>query len=128
MKIFTTSECSEQSPKIQTLNLSIEDDLESQISALESSETSLMAEHYAENDVVLQTAVKHWLGYGLYYPKIEAINQDLLQAEFPKIILLNRDDPNIEFFSQFGLVVFDFEQYQQSIMELVYFASDAHHE
>lgn len=128
MKIFTTFELADHSSKIQTLTFSMNDDFESQIEGLESSDTSLMAEDCAENNLVLKTAVKYWLGYGLYYPKIEAIDQDLLQAEFPKIILLHKNDPNLEFFTQFGHVVFDFEQYQQSVKELVYFATDVNYE
>ncbi|MDM1762104.1 hypothetical protein [Acinetobacter sp. 251-1] len=128
MKIFTTLELAENPSNIQTLTFSMNDDFESQIEELESSDTSLMAEDCAENNSVLKTAVKYWLGYGLYYPNIEAIDQDLLQAKFPKIILLHQNDPNIEFFTQFGHVVFDFEQYQQSVMELVYFATDINYD
>ena len=128
MKIFTTFELADHSSKIQTLTFSMNDDFESQIAEFESSDTSLMAEECAENNLVLKTAVKYWLGYGLYYPNIEAIDQDLLQAKFPKIILLHQNDPNIEFFTQFGHVVFDFEQYQQSVMKLVYFATDVNYE
>lgn len=128
MKIFTTLELAENPSDIQTLTFSMDDDFESQIEGLESSDTSLMAEDCAENNLVLKTAVKYWLGYGLYYPKIEAIDQDLLQAKFPKIILLHKNDPNIEFFTQFGHVVFNFEQYQQSVMELVYFATDINYD
>lgn len=128
MKIFTTLELAENPSDIQTLTFSMNDDFESQIEELESSDTSLMAEDCAENNLVLKTAVKYWLGYGLYYPKIEAIDQDLLQAKFPKIILLHKNDPNIEFFTQFGYVVFNFDQYQQSVMELVYFATDINYD
>ncbi|KGT46525.1 hypothetical protein [Acinetobacter sp. HR7] len=81
----------------------------------------IMAEHENENHQVLQLAVQHWAGYGLYFPKLNQLDQKFLQAQFPKVFLLKTDDPNIAQFEQYGQVVFNSEEYQQEVKSLLYF-------
>ncbi len=123
MKIFNAVELSVEKSEIRQLDFHINEDFESYITTLESTDITLMAEQPSENNLVLETAVKHWLGYGLYYPKITELDQDLLRAHFPKIFLLKPNDPSVEEFSKFGQVVFDRNEYQHNVAQLVYFGS-----
>ena len=49
----------------------------------------IMAEHIGENTVVLEQAIKNWSAYGLFYPDITTINQELISYQFPKTFLLD---------------------------------------
>lgn len=83
----------------------------------------IMAETEYENSLVLSIAVQHWLGYGLVYPKLDQLGISQLQQRYPKIILLDENSPEREVFAQYGQVVFDWDEYQNEVQNLVYHVS-----
>ena len=85
--------------------------------------TVLMSQRVEENATVLQLAITHWAGYGLYYPNFVELDLKLLQQDFPKVILLEKNSTQIESFAQHGQVVFTLNQYQHEVRELVYFGA-----
>ena len=62
----------------------------------------IMAEHIGENTVVLEQAIKNWSAYGLFYPDITKINQELISYQFPKTFLLDNESEFTSFLK--GLV------------------------
>jgi hypothetical protein len=80
----------------------------------------IMAEHIGENTVVLEQAIKNWSAYGLFYPDITTINQELISYQFPKIFLLDNESEFTSFFEGFGKVVLNMIDYQKSCYELIF--------
>jgi len=80
----------------------------------------IMAEHIDENTVVLEQAIKNWSAYGLFYPDITTINQELISYQFPKIFLLDNESEFTSFFEGFGKVVLNMIDYQKSCYELIF--------
>lgn len=124
MKIFNSIPLATGGTEIQQHQINLAtDDVQTLIQRLLQApnphETILMAEHPTENQFVLENAVRHWFGYGLYYPDLDQLDQNQLHADFPKIILLNPNDPMIETFTNMGHVVFDFDEYQYQIAQLL---------
>ena len=80
MKIFNLIQSITATTEIQQLQINLHiDDLESLIQYLHQSsdhnEITLMAEHPAENQLVLDYATKYWFGCGLYHPDLNQLNQ-----------------------------------------------------
>ena len=125
MKIFNTIRLATGETEIQQFQVDQStDDIQMRIEHLQQAsdhdETVLMAEHATENNLVLDYAVKYWLGYGLYHPEFVQLDQKYLQARFPKIILLKPNHPDTKTFSNIGRVVFDFDEYQHQVEQLLY--------
>ena len=80
----------------------------------------IMAEHIGENTVVLEQAIKKWSAYGLFYPDITTINQELISYQFPKTFLLDNESEFTSFFEGFGKVVLNMIDYQKSCYELIF--------
>lgn len=80
----------------------------------------IMAEHIGENTVVLEQAIKNWSAYGLFYPDIKTIDQELVSYQFPKVFLLDIESEFTSFFAGFGKVVLNMIDYQKSCYELIY--------
>lgn len=105
----------------RSLQIQMADDDQHQI--LEFDPDVIMAETEHENNQVLALAVQHWLGYGLVYPKLHQLDISQLQQSYPKIILLDKNSPEHDVFAQYGQVVFDWDEYQVDVQNLVYHAS-----
>lgn len=119
MKIFYEDK---SSSRILELSMKISDDYKNEIKKLEQSvDISIMAEDTSENNIVLEEAVKNWAGYGLYYPDMTSIDQNYIAVQCPKIILLDPNSTLVEFFNQFGRVVFDEKEYKEAVSKLVYY-------
>lgn len=80
----------------------------------------IMAENIDENTVVLEQAIKNWSAYGLFYPDITKINQELIYYWFPKIFLLDNESEFTSFFEGFCKVVLNMIDYQKSCYELIF--------
>ena len=125
MKIFYESRLLSNKSEISEISIDLNDDYQNKITELESStDISIMAENMSENNIVLEMAVKHWSGYGLYYPDITKLDQELLKIKCPKIILLKPNSTLTEIFTQFGRVIFDENEYSKSVSQLVYYLFD----
>ena len=125
MKIFNTIRLATGETEIQQFQVDqTTDNIQMQIEHLQQApdhdETVLMAEYAAENNLVLDYAIKYWLGYGLYHPEFAQLDQKNLQARFPKIILLKPNHPATETFAHVGRVVFDFDEYQHQVEQLLH--------
>lgn len=104
----------------RSLQICMVDDDQNQISAFDPD--VIMAETKHENSQVLALAVQHWLGYGLFYPKLDQLDISQLQQSYPKIILLDENSPECDVFTQYGQVVFNWDEYQAETQKLVYHA------
>ena len=125
MKIFYESRLLSNKSEISEISIDLNDDYQNKITELGSStDISIMAENMSENNIVLEMAVKHWSGYGLYYPDITKLDQELLKIKCPKIILLKPNSALTEIFTQFGRVIFDENEYSKSVSQLVYYLFD----
>lgn len=120
MLIFNAFAVSNSKSQIRQFHVDSNDDYEAKIKILEPSDTALIAEYPAENNIVLNIAVKYWLGYGLYYPDIKEIDLSLLSSRIPKIILLTLNHPDTDVFSKFGQVVYDETEYRECVAQLVF--------
>ena len=100
------------------MQIQITDDYQHQIIVFDPD--VIMAETEHENSLVLSTAVEHWLGYGLIYPKLDQLDVSQLKQKYPKIILLDKNSTERDVFIQFGHVVFDWAEYQAETQKLVY--------
>ena len=121
MIIFTLKEHQTGVSENIQIKINSQDDYEAQINVLEPNETALMAEDISENNLVLELAIRYWLSCGLYYPEYVTLDPILLEKICPKIILLKKDDPSIDLFSQIGNVVFDEKEYIKETSQMVYF-------
>lgn len=121
MIIFTIKEQQTDLSEIIQLKINLQDDYEAQIKVLEPNETALMAESISENNLVLELAIRYWLSCGLYYPEYANLDPILLKKICPKIILLKKDDPSVDLFSQIGHVVFDEKEYIKETSQMVNF-------
>ena len=122
MQLLSTYD-SPQSTRLgfRSLQIQITDDYQHQIIVFDPD--VIMAETEHENSLVLSTAVEHWLGYGLIYPKLDQLDVSQLKQKYPKIILLDKNSTERDVFIQFGHVVFDWDAYQAEVRNLVYHAS-----
>ena len=128
MKIFNLIQSVTATTEIQQLQINLHiDDLESLIQYLHQSsdhnEITLMAEHPAENQLVLDYATKYWFGCGLYHPDLNQLNQKQLYTYLPKIILLKPNDPHTDAFVHIGHVLFNEDEYQHQVKQLVHWVS-----
>lgn len=105
----------------RSLQIQMTDDDQRQVTAFDPN--VIMAETEYENSQVLALAVQHWLGYGLVYPKLDQLDISQLQQRYPKIILLDENSSEHDAFTQYGQVVFDWDEYQAEVQKLVYHAS-----
>ena len=105
----------------RSLQVQMMDDYQHQIIAFDPD--VIMAETEHENSLILSTAVEHWLGYGLIYPKLDQLDVSQLKQRYPKIILLDKNSTERDVFIQYGHVVFDWDAYQAEVRNLVYHAS-----
>ena len=105
----------------RSLQIQMTDDCHDQVTAFDPD--VIMAETEHENSLVLSIAVQHWLGYGLVYPKLDQLDISQLQQRYPKIILLDENSPECDVFTQYGQVVFDWDEYQAEVQKLVYHVS-----
>ena len=110
-----------QSTTLGFRSLQMTDDCHDQVTAFDPD--VIMAETEHENSLVLSIAVQHWLGYGLVYPKLDQLDISQLQQRYPKIILLDENSPECDVFTQYGQVVFDWDEYQAEVQKLVYHVS-----
>lgn len=105
----------------RSLQIQMTDDCHDQVTEFDPD--VIMAETEHENSLVLSIAVQHWLGYGLVYPKLDQLDISQLQQRYPKIILLDENSPECDVFTQYGQVVFDWDEYQAEVQKLVYHVS-----
>lgn len=105
----------------RSLQVQMTDDYQDQITAFDPD--VIMAETEHENSLVLSIAVEHWLGYGLIYPKLDQLDVSQLKQKYPKIILLDKNCLEPDVFTQFGHVVFDWDEYQVEVKKLIYHVS-----
>lgn len=121
MILFTLKEHQSGLSELIEIKINLEDDYEAQIAVLDCNDTVLIAESISENNLVLELAIRYWLSCGLYYPEYEKLDPILLEKICPKIILLKKDDPSVDLFSQTGHVVFDEKEYREEASQMVYF-------
>lgn len=81
---------------------------------------ALLAEHQSENLVVLEQAVKNKISYGLFYPDIKHLDENLLAQRIPKVILLDENSTSIEAFKKYGQVIIDLTQYENIANDLIF--------
>ena len=81
---------------------------------------ALLAEHQSENLVVLEQAVKNKISYGLFYPDIKHLDENLLAQRIPKVILLDENSASIEAFKKYGQVITDLTQYENIANDLIF--------
>ena len=105
----------------RSLQIQMTDDCHDQVTAFDPD--VIMAETEHENSQVLALAVEHWLGYGLFYPKLDQLDISQLKQRYPKIILLDENSPERDVFTEYGQVVFNWDEYQTEVKKLVYHAS-----
>lgn len=81
---------------------------------------ALLAEHQSENLVVLEQAVKNKISYGLFFPDIKHLDENLLAQRIPKVILLDENSTSIEVFKKYGQVIIDLTQYANIANDLIF--------
>lgn len=81
---------------------------------------ALLAEHQSENLVVLEQAVKNKISYGLFYPDIKHLDENLLAQRNPKVILLDENSTSVEAFKKYGQVIIDLTQYENIANDLIF--------
>ncbi|OTG92608.1 hypothetical protein [Acinetobacter sp. ANC 3832] len=120
---FISAYDSSKSTKLgfRLLHIQVTDDCHYQVAVFDPN--VIMAETEHENSQVLALAVQHWLGYGLIYPKLDQLDISQLQQRYPKIILLDENNPEYDVFTQYGQVVLDWNEYQDEVKKLVYHVS-----
>ena len=118
MKLLSLLELNSNQSRFKECKVGLDNDYDEIIEAFKPD--LIMAEHISENTVVLEQAIKNWSAYGLFYPDITTIDLELLFYKFPKIFLLDNDSEFTSFFEEFGKVVLNMIDYQESCYELIY--------
>lgn len=122
MQLLSAYDCAKSTTLgFRSLQIQMTDDYQHQVTAFDPD--VIVAETEYENSLVLSIAVQHWLGYGLVYPKLDQLGISQLQQRYPKIILLDENSPESDVFTQYGQVVFNWDEYQAEVQKLVYHAS-----
>lgn len=121
MILFTLKEHQSGPSEFIEMKINLEDDYEAKIAVLDCNDTVLIAESTSENNLVLELAIRYWLSCGMYYPEYSKIDPNLLNVTCPKIVLLKKDDPSVDLFSQIGHVVFDEKEFREETFQMVYF-------
>ena len=121
MILFTLKEHQSGPSEFIEMKINLKDDYEAQIAVLDCNDTVLIAESTSENNLVLELATRYWLSCGMYYPEYSKIDPNLLKVTCPKIVLLKKDDPSVDLFSQIGHVVFDEKEFREETSQMAYF-------
>ncbi|WOE42801.1 hypothetical protein [Acinetobacter chinensis] len=118
MKLLSLLELNSNQSRFKECKVGLDNDYDEIIEAF--NPDFIMAEHIGENTVVLEQAIKNWSAYGLFYPDIKTIDQELVSYQFPKVFLLDIESEFTSFFAGFGKVVLNMIDYQKSCYELIY--------
>ena len=118
MKLLSSLDLNSNQSRFKECKVGLDNDYDEVIEAF--NPDLIMAEHIGENTVVLEQAIKNWSAYGLFYPDITTINQELIFYQFPKIFLLDNESEFTNFFEGFGKVVLNMIDYKKSCYELIF--------
>lgn len=118
MKLLSLLELNSNQSRFKECKVELDNDYDEIIEAF--NPDLIMAEHIGENTVVLEQAIKNWSAYGLFYPDMTTIDQELISFQFPKIFLLDNESEFTSFFEGLGKVVLNIVDYQKSCYELIF--------